>query len=133
MNFYRPVLKLTAEYEKHTDWLFKLAWEYIPIIKITGREGKKQAAYRAVSDAIELAPDDNVAVLFGSYIHELYHAYQRRKLTLPVYLLALGLARPLLEKRAKEEELKAVEWAGEYQMNQWRKDAEERLGKASRV
>ena len=127
MNFYRPVLKLAAEYEKHTDWLFKLAWEYIPIIKITGKEGKKQAAYRAVSDAIELAPDDNVAVLFGSYIHELYHAYQRRKLTLPAYLLALGLARPLLEKRAKEEELKAVEWAGAYQIEQWRKDAEERL------
>ena len=127
MNFYRPVLKLAAEYEKHTDWLFKLAWEYIPIIKITGKEGKKQAAYRAVSDAIELAPDDNVAVLFGSYIHELYHAYQRRQLTLPVYLLALGLARPLLEKRAKEEELKAVEWAGVYQIEQWRKDAEERL------
>lgn len=127
MNFYKPILKLTAEYEKRTDWLFKLAWEYIPIIKITGREGKKQAAYRAVSDAIELAPDDNVAVLFGSYIHELYHAYQRRKLTLPVYLLALGLARPLLEKSAKEEELKAVEWAGAYQIEQWRKDAEERL------
>ena len=34
MNFYNPVLKLTAEYEKRTDWLFKLAWEYIPIIKI---------------------------------------------------------------------------------------------------
>lgn len=133
MNFYNPILKFTAEYEKHTDWLFKLAWEYIPIIKIVGKEGKKQAAYRAVSDAIELAPDDNVAVLFGSYIHELYHAYQRRKLTLPVYLLALGLARPLLEKRAKEEELKAVEWAGVYQIEQWRKDAEERLGKASRV
>lgn len=127
MNFYRPVLRLAAEYEKRTDWLFKLAWEYIPIIKITGKEGKKQVAYRAVSDAIELAPDDNIAVLFGSYIHELYHAYQRRKLTLPVYLLALGLARPLLEKRAKEEELKAVEWAGVYHIEQWRKDAEERL------
>lgn len=127
MNFYKPVLKLAAEYEKRTDWLFKLAWEYIPIIKITGKEGKKQAAYRAVSDAIELAPDNNVAVLFGSYIHELYHAYQRRKLTLLVYLLVLGLARPLLEKRAKEEELKAVEWARAYQMEQWRKDAEERL------
>lgn len=58
MNFYKPVLRLAAEYEKRTDWLFKLAWEYIPIIKITGKEGKKQAAYRAVSDAIELAPDE---------------------------------------------------------------------------
>lgn len=41
------------------------------------RVRQNEAAYRAVSDAIELAPDDNVAVLFGSYIHELYHAYHR--------------------------------------------------------
>lgn len=101
-----------------------------PYYQDYSREGKKQAAYRAVSDAIELAPDDNIAVLFGSYIHELYHAYQRRKLTLLGYLLVLSLARPLLEKRAKEEELKAVEWAGAYQMEQWRKDAEERLKKS---
>lgn len=42
--------------------------------------------------------------IFPTYMHELTHAYQHRYCGTILYLLALGLARPLLQKHARQIE-----------------------------
>lgn len=109
------LFKMTLKYSNSglADWLHKVDWYTIPIREIVGIEGEKQAAYCPITNTIELASDENFPVLFGSYIHELYHARQRRKFGLLLYWLLLGMFRPLMELGAKHAELTAVTWANE--------------------
>ena len=125
------LFKTTLNYSNSgkADWLRKVDWYSIPIREIAGIEGKKQARYCPLENVIELAPDDNFPVLFGSFIHELYHASQRRRFGLLLYWLFLGLFRPLMERGAKEAELAAVEWANEIQIQQWRENIWKRKSK----
>lgn len=126
------LFKQTLQYSNsgHADWIRDIEWYSIPIRKIAGIEGKKQAGYYPVADTIELADDADFSVLFGSYIHELWHVRQRRKFGLLLYWLFLGLFRPLMEKRAKQEELAAVEWSNNVRIQKWR---EAKLNERSRT
>ena len=45
-----------------------------------------------------------IDVIFPTYMHELVHALQHKYCGTILYLLALGLARPLLQKHAREIE-----------------------------
>ncbi len=125
------LFKTTLNYSNSgkADWLRKVDWYSIPIREIVGIEGKKQARFCPLENVIELAPDDNFPVLFGSFIHELYHVKQRRKFGLLLYWLFLGLFRPLMERGAKKAELAAVEWANEIQIQQWRDNIWKRKSK----
>lgn len=126
------LFKQTLQYSNsgHADWIRDIEWHSIPIRKIAGIEGKKQAGYCPVANTIELADDADFSVLFGSYIHELWHVRQRRKFGLLLYWLFLGLFRPLMEKRAKQEELAAVEWSNNVRIQKWR---EAKLNERSRT
>ena len=125
------LFKTTLKYSNSglADWVREIDWYSIKIREIVGIEGKKQARYCPITNTIELAPDDNFPVLFGSFIHELYHVKQRRKFGLLLYWLFLGLFRPLMERGAKEAELAAVEWANEIQIQQWRDNIWKRKSK----
>ena len=116
------LFKTTLNYSNSgkADWLREIDWYSIPIREIAGIEGKKQARYCPLENVIELAPDNNFPVLFGSFIHELYHARQRRRFGLLIHWLFLGLFRPLMERGAKKAELAAVEWANEQRIQNWR-------------
>lgn len=115
------LFKTTLKYSNSglADWVREIDWYSIKIREITGIEGKKQARYCPLENVIELAPDDNFPVLFGSFIHELYHARQRRKFGLLLYWLFLGIFRSWMEKSAKKAELDAVEWVNEQRIEQW--------------
>ena len=125
------LFKTTLNYSNSglADWIREIDWYSIPIREIAGIEGKKQARYCPLENVVELAPDDNFPVLFGSFIHELRHARQRRKFGLSLYCLLLGLFRSWMEKSAKKAELDAVEWANDQRMETWRKDKWKRKSK----
>ena len=125
------LFKTTLNYSNSglADWIREIDWYSIKIREITGIEGKKQARYCPITNTIELAADSNFPVLFGSFIHELYHVKQRRKFGLLLYWLFLGIFRPLMEKSAKKAELDAVEWANEIQIQQWRENIWKRKSK----
>lgn len=125
------LFKTTLNYSNSglADWIREIDWYSIPIREIAGIEGKKQARYCPLENVIELAPDDNFPVLFGSFIHELYHVKQRRRFGLLLYWFFLGIFRPLMEKNAKKAELDAVEWANDQRMETWRKDKWKRKSK----
>ena len=116
------LFKTTLNYSNSglADWVREIDWYSIKIREITGIEGKKQARYCPITNTIELATDSNFPVLFGSYVHELYHAYQRYKYGILLYWFFLGIFRPLMERGAKKAELDAVEWANEIQIQNWR-------------
>ena len=116
------LFKTTLKYSNSglANWLREIDWYSIPIREITGLEGEKQAAYCPITNVIELAPDNDFPVLFGSFVHELWHVRQRRKFGLLLYWLFLGIFRPMMEKSAKKAELDAVEWANEIQIQNWR-------------
>lgn len=118
------LFRQTLQYSNsgYADWLRDIEWYSIPIREIAGIEGKKQAGYCPVANTIELAGDSDFAVLFGSYIHELWHVRQRRKFGLLLYWLFLGLFRPLMEKSAKREELAAVEWINNIRIQKWKEN-----------
>lgn len=125
------LFKTTLNYSNSglADWIREIDWYSIPIREIAGIEGKKQARYCPLENVVELAPDDNSPVLFGSFIHELRHARLRRKFGLIPYCLLLGLFRSWMEKSAKKAELDAVEWANDQRMETWRKDKWKRKSK----
>lgn len=125
------LFKTTLNYSNSglADWIREIDWYSIPIREITGIEGKKQARYCPITNTIELAADSNFPVLFGSFIHELYHVKQRRKFGLLFYWMFLGIFRPLMEKNAKKAELVAVKWANEIQIQQWRDNIWKRKSK----
>lgn len=103
--------KLLAEYEQTSGgaWLHETPWRRIELRSMTGVEGKRQAMYSALFDRLYVAPDKNVAVWFGSVVHELRHAYQRHRFGLLLYML-LKIIRPVIEKPAKQAELDATAW-----------------------
>ena len=115
------LFKTTLNYSNSglADWIREIDWYSIPIREIAGIEGKKQARYCPLE----------FPVLFGSFIHELRHARQRRKFGLILYCLLLGLFRSWMEKSAKKAELDAVEWANDQRMETWRKDKWKRKSK----
>lgn len=125
------LFKTTLNYSNSgkADWLRKVDWYQIPIREIVGIEGKKQARYCPLENIIELAPDDNFPVLFGSFIHELYHARQCRIFGRILYWMFLFFFRRIMEKRAKKAELAAVEWANEIQIQKWRESVWKRKSK----
>lgn len=51
------LFKQTLQYSNsgHADWIRDIEWYSIPIRKIAGIEGKKQAGYCPVANTIELA------------------------------------------------------------------------------
>jgi len=113
----------THEYAMHKAyWLNKFDWQAIPLKTIKGQEGKKQARYKPLLKEIEIAPDGNFPVLFGSYIHELRHAYQRKRLSIVLYWLMLTIARPLLERTAKASELDATQWLCDLNLEKYKKE-----------
>ena len=123
------LFKTTSSYSNSgkADWLRKVDWYKIPIREIVGIEGKKQARYCPLENVIELAPDDNFPVLFGSFIHELYHVRQCRRFGRLLYWMLLFFFRRIMEKRAKKAELDAVEWANEIQIQKWREKCKRKL------
>ena len=116
------LLRLYAR-TKSGSWLHDLNAESINVQFISGIEGKRQAEYLPLKHTILLADDPDSAVLFGSYIHELYHAYQRYRYGLLLYWLFLGLFRPLMERGAKKAELDATEFACSYRLETWKKES----------
>ena len=115
------LLRLYLEKESGS-WLNSFQPETINVQFISGIEGKRQAEYLPLKNTILLADDSDSAVLFGSYVHELYHAYQRHKYGLLLYWLLLGLFRPLMECYAKQAELDATEFACSYRLETWKKE-----------
>ena len=118
------LFKTTLNYSNSglADWIREIDWYLIPIREIAGIEGKRQTRYCPLENVVELAPDDDFPVLFGSFILELRHARQRRKFGLILYCLLLGLFRSRMEKSAEKAELDAVEWANDQRMETGRKD-----------
>ena len=107
---------------KSGSWMNTFHPEAISIQFISGIEGKRQAEYLPLKNIILLADDSDSAVLFGSYVHELYHAYQRYRYGLILYWLFLGLFRPLMERGAKQAELDATEFACNHRIESWKKE-----------
>lgn len=118
---YMGILQLYAKTESGS-WLNDLNAESINVQFISGTEGTRQAVYRPLGNTVLLAEDSDIAVLFGSYVHELYHAYQRYKYGILLYWLFLGLFRPLMERYAKQAELDATEFACSYRLETWKKE-----------
>lgn len=118
------MMQLLKQYFAKTSspWLKTFNPEDIKVQFISGIEGKRQAEYFPLKNTILLADDSDSAVLFGSYIHELYHAYQRHKYGLLLYWLFLGLFRPLMERGAKQAELDATEFACNHRIESWKKE-----------
>lgn len=119
------IFDLTQKYRTETEtgsWLNSFNPETINVQFISGTEGKRQAEYRPLENSVLLAEDSDIAVLFGSYVHELYHAYQRYKYGVLLYWLFLGLFRPLMERYAKQAELDAAEFACSYRLESWKKE-----------
>ena len=98
------LFKTTLNYSNSglADWIREIDWYLIPIREIAGIEGKRQTRYCPLENVVELAPDDDFPVLFGSFILELRHARQRRKFGLILYCLLLGLFRSRMEKSAEK-------------------------------
>lgn len=120
------IFDLTQKYRTETEtgsWLNSFNPETINVQFISGTEGKRQAEYRPLENSVLLAEDSDIAVLFGSYVHELYHAYQRYRYGLILYWLFLGLFRPLMERYAKQAELDATEFACSYRLETWKKES----------
>ena len=115
---------LLSNYKKTESgsWLNSFQSETINVQFISGTEGTRQAVYRPLENTVLLAEDSDPAVLFGSYVHELYHAYQRHKYGLILYWLFLGLFRPLMERGAKQAELDATEFACNHRIESWKKE-----------
>ena len=118
---YMEILQLYAKTESGS-WLNDLNAESINVQFISGTEGMRQAEYRPLENTVLLAEDSDPAVLFGSYVHELYHAYQRHRYGLLLYWLLLGLFRPLMERGAKQAELNATEFACNRRLETWKKE-----------
>ena len=100
-----------SEYEQTSGgaWLRDTPWRCIEVRSMTGIEGKRQAMYSALFDRLYVAPDKNEAVLFGSVVHELRHAYQRHRFGLLLYMF-MKIIRPVIERPAKKAEINATTW-----------------------
>ena len=95
------------------SWLNEFNWRGVKIKMLDfAKEGLIQAAYLAVSNSLLCAPDKNDGVFFSSVVHELFHAYQRKKLGLILYLLAKTFSRKTIESPAKQADINAVTWYG---------------------
>lgn len=66
--------------------------------------------YHAAEDTIGLMEVCDPALIASTYIHELRHAWQRRKLGLAGYLLKKSVLRWMIENQAKESETDFEEW-----------------------
>lgn len=103
------------------SWLNEFVWQEIPVKPLKfGVEGVVTAMYCAMTDKLKIADDRSDEVLFGSVIHELYHAYQRHMMGLVKYLLMKTFRRKKLEAPAKQAELDATEWLGNQRIKQWK-------------
>lgn len=119
------LLKKYANSSGH--WLLTFDYAKIPIKPLPYKiEGLITAMYITVPETVYVGEDEDDAVWFGSLIHELYHAYQRHTLGLVKYLLYKTFRRKKLEEPAKEAELDAVEWYGEMQLQDMKKEMERR-------
>lgn len=66
--------------------------------------------YHAAEDTIGLMEACDPALIASTYVHELRHAYQRRKLGLVGYLLKKSVLRFVIEKEARQSENDFETW-----------------------
>ena len=118
----QDLLKKYANSKGH--WLLTFDYQAIPIKPLPFKlEGLITAAYITIPQAVYIGEDEDIAVWFGSLVHELYHAYQRHSMGLAKYLFYKTFCRKKLEAPAKDAELEAVQWYGDMLYEQMLKQA----------
>lgn len=107
------------------NWLNLFDWRKVKIKPMNlNIEGFVTAIYFSPFNTIGISTDKDERVWFGSLIHELYHAYQRDQYGLMKYIFKKTFNRSDFEEPAKQAELNATEWIGDYKIKQWQKEKE---------
>lgn len=118
-----PIANLIEEYSKSITgcWLECFDWNKVKIKPMRlNIEGLITTMYSSLTNTIKISPDKDEAVWFGSLIHELYHAYQRKKMGFISYMFSKTFKRSELEAPAKQAELNATQWIGDRKIKQWK-------------
>jgi hypothetical protein len=111
----QDILKKYANSNGH--WLLTFEYAKIPIKPLPFKmEGVITAMYIIFPEAVYVSGDKNNDVVFGSLVHELYHAYQRHTMGFCKYFFCKTFNRKKLEEPAKQAELDAVQWYGEMEV-----------------
>lgn len=121
------ITPLIAEYADSITgcWPECFDWQKVKIKPMKlNIEGLITAVYLTATNTIKVSSDKDERVWFGSLIHELYHAYQRDQYGLAKYIFKKTFNRSDFEEPAKQAELNATEWIGDYKIKQWQKEKE---------
>lgn len=94
-------------------FILEFDWKSVPFWTETDKCNVKSGVlgiYHAVSNTIGLMEVCDPVLIASTYVHELRHAYQRRKLGLVGYLLKKSVLRFVIEKEARQSENDFETW-----------------------
>lgn len=109
------IIGLVEEFSNTNEGAFlrEFDWKAVPFWTESDKcnvDSGTLGVYHAAEDTIGLMEACDPALIASTYVHELRHAYQRRKLGLVGYLLKKSVIRFVIEKEARQSENDFEAW-----------------------